>query len=126
MAPVATALVILVALAGGALAARAVRSDDAAGLAAVSWRPSARAVEQARARALDALFRARAARSADGVLSACERFAGFGDRDVVRACVGVARSLTDPNDAGAGDRLRALTAWLVERQGVQRPGRREP
>ena len=115
MAPVATAVVILVAFATGALAARTMRSADASVAAAVSWQPSARTVEQARARALDALFRARAARSAGGVLSACEDFAAFGDRDVVRVCVRVAQGLTDPNDAGAAGRLRALTAWLADR-----------
>jgi hypothetical protein len=79
---------------------------DVSGDAAVRWPPPTRAVERARADYLAALFRARARGSVEGVLGACEGFADLGDRDVVTACLRIARGL-----AGAervDDRLRAL------------------
>jgi hypothetical protein len=70
------------------------------------WPPAVRPIERARAEALSALFRARARGSVEGVLGACETFAALGDREVVTACVRVARGL--PGGARVEDRLRAL------------------
>jgi hypothetical protein len=74
--------------------------------AAERWPPAVRPIERARAEALSALFRARARGSVEGVVGACETFAALGDREVVTACVRVARGLA--GGARVEDRLRAL------------------
>jgi hypothetical protein len=70
------------------------------------WPPPTRGIERARAEALAALFRARGRGSLNGVLDACETFAALGDREVVAACVRIARGLAGADRAD--DRLRAL------------------
>lgn len=66
-----------------------------------------RAMEAAARRAyLSALFRARNARSLDGVLQVTEVFARLGDRDVVLQGIRVARDLAG-RDETAQDRVRA-------------------
>lgn len=77
-------------------------SDDAA----ERWPPAVRPIERARAEALSALFRARARGSVEGVVDACETFAALGDREVVNACVRVARGLARGDRVE--ERLRAL------------------
>lgn len=90
-------IVTLIVLA--AIAAIVVGSPD-------RWPPPMRGVERERAAALAALFRSRGRGSLEGVLRACETFAALGDREVVTACVRIARGMagTDRVD----DRLRAL------------------
>jgi hypothetical protein len=74
--------------------------------AAERWPPAVRPIERARAEALSTLFRARARGSVEGVVGACETFAALGDREVVTACVRVARGLAGGDRVE--DRLRAL------------------
>jgi len=85
-------VVVTIALAGAGARART-PADGAAVSAAVAWDASPRPVERARAGYLAAMFRARAARSADGVRKACEGFAALGDTDVAAACGRVARDI---------------------------------
>jgi hypothetical protein len=81
-------------------------NGDVSGDAAVRWPPAARPVERARADYLTTLFRARARGSVEGVLGACEGFADLGDRDVVTACLRIARGLVGAERVD--DRVRAL------------------
>jgi hypothetical protein len=70
------------------------------------WPPATRGIERERAEALTALFRARGRGSVEGVLGACETFAALGDREVVTACVRIARGLAGADRVD--HRLRAL------------------
>ncbi len=72
--------------------------------------PPHAAREQARMAYLQALFRARAQESIDGVLRATEAFARLGDRDVVEGGLRIAEELAARRDAGARARVRDTAA----------------
>ena len=87
---------------------------DLAGDTAGPWLPAPRGIERERAAALAELFRARGRGSVEGVLGACQTFAALGDREVVSACVRVARGLAGADRVG--DRLEALERAVPRRQ----------
>lgn len=60
---------------------------------------------------LAALFRARAARSLEGVLHTADAFAELGDREVVAACLRVARALAGADPVARAHVLAAARVW---------------
>lgn len=71
---------------------------------------------RAREAYLNALFRARADQSLDGVLRVTEAFARLGDRDVVAQCLAIAETLASGrHDAAGVARVRALAERLNDR-----------
>ncbi|MBI4594632.1 MAG: hypothetical protein HY728_10495 [Candidatus Rokubacteria bacterium] len=90
---------------------------DAALRVGAAFGSSAAARTQARRVYLTALLRAHDTQSVDGVLFACDAFAGLGDRRVVDQCLWVADDLARRSrDERVIARVRAFAERLVDRQ----------